>query len=125
MKKIIILTSILILTLGCNSNEKKFNSRDWKPIENGLYGENNRKKMVNDLIFNNLQFDQNKGTKRKSVITLIGEPDFIDDCSEYETYRIEEKFGLIDPIGYTFLKLEYNKDSILIYWKIEESKFKE
>jgi len=60
------------------------------------------------------------------VIKLIGEPDFIDDCgNDYETYRVEEKIGFIDPNGYTFLKQEYDKDSVLIYWKIENTSFRE
>jgi hypothetical protein len=104
----------------------KFDSQKWTAIENGLYGENYRKKMVNDLIFNKLKFGSIDGTNRNEVIKLIGEPDFIDDCgNEYETYLVEEKIGMIDPIGYTFLKLEYDNDSILIFGKIEETRFRE
>jgi len=117
---------ILFLIVGCESNDMKFNTQKWTAIENGLYGENFRKKMVNDLVFEKLEFGNEKGTSRKEVISLIGEPDFIDNCGEeYETYRVEEKIGMIDPNGYTLLKLEYNKDSVLIYWKIEETRFRE
>ena len=129
MKKINIIILnflILIFIIGCESNNMKFNSKKWTAIENGLYGVNYRKKMVNDLVFNKLEFGSKNGTNRKEVINLIGEPDFINKCStEYETYRVGEKIGMIDPIGYTFLKLEYNKDSVLIFWKIEETRFKE
>ena len=104
----------------------KFDSKKWMAIENGLYGENYRKKMINDLINNKLKFDYENGTNRKDVIKLIGKPDFIDKCeNDYESYKVEEKIGLIDPNGYTYLKLEYTKDSILFFWKIEESRFRE
>ena len=104
----------------------KFDSQKWTAIENGLYGKNYRKKMINDLISNKLKFGNENGTNRKEVIELIGKPDFINDCgNDYETYSIEEKIGLIDPNGYTYLNLEYNKDSVLIFWKIEEIRFKE
>jgi len=117
---------ILILIVGCESNDMKFDSKKWTAIENGLYGENFRKKMLNDLIFNTLNFGSRYGINRKEVIKLIGEPDFIDDCgNDYETYRVEEKIGFIDPNGYTFLKLEYDKDSVLIFWKIENTRFRE
>ncbi|WP_139170993.1 hypothetical protein [Lutibacter oricola] len=117
---------ILIFVFGCNFNDKKFDSQKWKSIENGLYGENNRLKMINDLIDIQLSFDDENGTKRESVIDLIGEPDFIDKCdSKYETYIVEEKTGLIDPNGFTYLKLEYNENSILVFWKIEKIRFKE
>jgi|SaaInlLV_10m_DNA_1039704.scaffolds.fasta_scaffold13392_2 hypothetical protein len=129
MKKfyvIILNLFILIFIFGCGSDNMKFNSKKWTAIENGLYGENFRKKMVNDLVSNKLQFGSENGTNRKEVIKLIGEPDFIDNSgAEYETYRVEEKIGMIDPNGYTSLKLEYNKDSILIFWKIEETRFRE
>ena len=85
----------------------KFESQKWTAIENGLYGKNYRKKMVNDLVFNKLEFGYENGTNRKEVISLIGEPDFIDNCGgEYETYYVKEKIGMIDPNGYIFLKLE-------------------
>jgi len=129
MKKIkttILNLLILIFIIGCGTNDLKFDSKKWIAIENGLYGENYRKKMINDLIHNKLQFDYENGTNRKEVIKLIGEPDFIDKCeNDYESYKVEEKFGVIDPNGYTYLKLEYNENSVLIYWKIESSKFRE
>ena len=57
--------------------------------------------MVNDLVFNKLEFGYENGTNRKEVISLIGEPDFIDNCGgEYETYYVKEKIGMIDPNGY-------------------------
>jgi len=129
MKKIIttiLNLLILIFIVGCESNDMKFDSQKWTAIENGLYGKNYRKKMINDLISNKLKFGNENGTNRKEVIELIGKPDFINDCgNDYETYSIEEKIGLIDPNGYTYLNLEYNKDSVLIFWKIEEIRFKE
>ena len=129
MKKIIttiLNLLILIFIVGCESNNMKFDSQKWTAIENGLYGKNYRKKMINDLISNKLKFDSENGTNRKVVIELIGEPDFTDNCgNDYEIYLIEEKIGLIDPNGYTHLKLEYTKDSILFFWEIEESRFRE
>ena len=127
MKKIVsIIFCLLILIVGCKSNDMKFESQKWTAIENGLYGKNYRKKMVNDLVFNKLEFGYENGTNRKEVISLIGEPDFIDNCGgEYETYYVKEKIGMIDPNGYIFLKLEYNKDSVLVSWVIYETRFRE
>jgi hypothetical protein len=31
---------------------------------------------------------------------------------------------MIDPNGYPFLKLEYNKESVLIFWKIEKTRLR-
>lgn len=108
-------------------SEKKFDSKQWKMIENGLHGENNRKKMLNDLVRNVLTFEniKNKGTDRKTVIELIGEPDSVNECNNYEIYYVEEKYGLIDPNGYINLNLEYNIDSNLVSWKIEEAIYSE
>lgn len=103
-------------------NKQKFDSSRWIPVENGLYGENYRKKMLDDLIYNVLDFrvtKDKKGTKKSDVIKLIGKPSSL-DCNNYEVYQIEEKYDMIDPNGEINLKLRYDVDSTLIGYVIED-----
>ncbi|MCY0978262.1 hypothetical protein PGH12_02575 [Chryseobacterium wangxinyae] len=124
--------SLLLMLLsisGCEEKieSNKFDSQKWKPIENGLYGENHRKKMLDDLIKNVLVFPYNhakKGTKKSEVINLIDRP-ISTDCNGYETYEIEEKQGWIDPNGFVRLKLMYDNDSTLLGYIIEDGNYAE
>ena len=124
-KMFLLLASMLFFS--CSKEKMKFQSEKWMPIESGLYGKNYRKKMVNDLIQNKLSFGsfKIKGTSKSEVIKLIGEPDRIDECDDSEVYILEEKYGIIDPNGYSFLKLSYEEGEFLIYWEIEKSVFRE
>lgn len=122
------LTSIMLtvfLLIGCN--KEKFDSSKWQPIENGLYGDNHRKKMLDDLVDNVLKFPvlkNEKGTKKSNVIKLIGKP-LATDCNNNDIYEIEEKIGMIDPNGYVYLKLKYDADSTLLGYIIEDANYKE
>ena len=40
-------------------------------------------------------------------------------------YVIEEKYGKIDPNGYLFLKLDFDKNKELSQWNIIETGYKE
>lgn len=68
MKENFQLTSImLIVFLLISCNKEKFDSSKWQPVENGLYGDNHRKKMLDDLVDNVLKFPvlrNEKGTKK-------------------------------------------------------------
>ena len=118
------ITLLLLFSFSCNSN-KKFDSVKWNSIEEGVYGENYRFKMLNDLVNNVLKFDSNKssGTTKDEVYKIIGKPDEVLDKAEI--YLIQEKFGQIDPNGYIKLYLKYSDNSTLNYWKIEETTYKE
>lgn len=124
LRKISITLIVLIIFTSCNS-EKKFDSEKWIPFEDGVYGKNYRKLMINDLVNNVLKFDTNKsnGTSRSEVYKLIDKPDGLVDDSEI--YLIQEKNGQIDPNGYIKLHLKYSKNSTLYYWKIEDVTYKE
>lgn len=124
MKYLLLIVSLMFFS--CSNERVKFQSSKWLPVESGLYGENYRKKMVWDLVHNKLSFgsQEEKGTFKEEVVKLIGEPDRIDKCDFSEMYDIEEKYGFIDPNGYTVLKLSYIK-GFLVFWKIEESTFRE
>ena len=130
MKKRLVLVIVIFLLFGipisCDSDSMKFDASRWKAIENGLYGQHVRKKMLDDLIRNYLKFGEENGTNRKEVFQLIGRPDFIDPCdSRVAVYLVQEKIGKIDPVGYTYLKLTYNKSALLTSWAIEETSFRE
>ena len=131
MKRIIPFVFVLFI-LSCD-NSMTFNSRKWKPIESGLHGENYRKKMVFDLVNNVLNFgDYNnlKGTSLTKVEKLIGEPyrkdtvsNLLRNFSYY--YQVNEKYDYnIDPNGGINLELEFDKDSTLINWTINEYWFR-
>lgn len=124
MKAVKIIILIVFISFSCNSN-KKFDSGKWLPFEEGVYGENYRFKMLNDLVNNVLKFDSNKssGTTKDEVYKIIGKPDEVLDKAEI--YLIQEKFGQIDPNGYIKLYLKYSDNSTLNYWKIEETTYKE
>lgn len=122
--KTLLLIMALLSFYGCN---EKFESSKWQSEENGLYGENHRKKMLADLISNILNFPQKKNEKgmaREEVIKLIGKPKR-QDCEGNDIYEIEEKQGSIDANGFVNLKLMYDVDSTLIGYIIENGIYKE
>lgn len=122
--KYILLIIILFSFYGCN---KKFESSKWISEENGLYGGNYRKQMLDDLINNVLTFPKTKsekGTIKSKVVQLIGKSK-IRDCEGNDIYEIEEKQGSIDPNGFVNLKLMYDVDSTLIGYIIEDGIYKE
>ena len=107
-----------------NEGWQTFDSKKWKPYEQGVQGENFRKKMVFNLVHNKLKF-RNNGSKFSEVVKLIGKPTILEDGKPFGSFmiieEIEEKYGWnIDPEGGTNLKLFFDKDSILQHWRIEE-----
>ena len=63
-------------------------------------------------------------TTKKEIDSLIGSPDSISKFDGSLIYLIKEKYGWnIDPEGYIYLKLFFNKDSIIEHWVIEETTF--
>ncbi|MGL5235001.1 MAG: hypothetical protein ACRC8Z_09635 [Empedobacter falsenii] len=56
MKKLFIFCGVFLLVMSCNS-KKKFESDKWIPFEEGVYGQNYRYKMLDDLVNNVLKFD--------------------------------------------------------------------
>ncbi|MEG1197924.1 MAG: hypothetical protein RSD53_00915 [Algoriella sp.] len=118
---LILISSFLF---SCNSN-KKFESEKWIPFEEGVYGENYRYKMLDDLVNNVLKLDSNNsnGTSKNEVYKLIGKPD--ETLDKTDIYLIQEKIGEIDPNGEIKLYLKYSDNLTLNYWKIEETTYKE
>lgn len=129
MKKIILILFVFLI-VSCDDSIK-FDSKKWKPVESGLYGKNYRKKMVFDLVNNELDFGNFanvKGTSSVQVEKLIDKPyrimtdtipNLLQSFSYY--YHISEKFDYgIDPNGGMTLQLVFDKDSTLVNWKINE-----
>lgn len=125
--RIILFLFLSFLIISCSDTDMKFNSDKWKPVENGLYGANYRKEMVNDLVRNVLKFNQRheKGTEKNQVYKLIGTPDEKDSVNHTITYWIEEKFDYsIDPNGYVVLELTLDPETeTLEKWKIIETRY--
>lgn len=120
------LALILLILLSCQ-NEVKFNSELWKPYESGVVDGKYRKKMVNDLVKNQIKTEQRnpgKSSTYREIIQLIGEPESIDTLQGKAKFLIDEKFDYnIDPNGYIYLELYFNKDSLLQKWILIETEF--
>lgn len=118
-----IILILLLFTTSCERVETegfhKFNSEKWK--ETNCDFTNYRKNVVYDLIYHNLHFFEN-GTRVKGVFDLLGEPLSIDSISNKYTYCLEIKDDndSRDPYGGTNLQLTFDKDSTLIFWRINE-----
>jgi hypothetical protein len=115
------LTGVIILLLfaSCNSNIK-FNSEKWSYYESGVIG-GDREKMLDDLTNNIIKPFK---TKKSEIDSLIGQPEKTSKLDSSLVYLVTEKYGWnIDPEGYIYLKLFFNKDSIVQHWAIEETTF--
>lgn len=118
MKNVLLAISILLL-ISCDER-KEFDSSKWRFEENSM-PDGDRKKMVRDLTTNVLVISQS--TKRE-VDSLLGKPSYYNECGKSFDYLVEEKYGRnIDPEGYIYLKLFFNKDSILESWTLQETTF--
>jgi len=126
MKSIICIVLILWLFVSCERERMKFESEKWKPYESGVSIGGYRSLMVWDLVKNHLktEYRHNKSSTYKEVVKLIGEPESIDTVNGFAKFLIEEKFDYnIDPNGYVFLHLYFNKDSLLQKWVIVDTEF--
>jgi len=47
------------------------------------------------------------------------------DKNKWRNAELEEKFGIIDPIGYLYLELEFDDSEKLAHWRIFETEFEE
>lgn len=107
-----------------------FESEKWISYEQGLaeYGEEYRKRMVNDFIYNQLNFKENP-TKYSEVVEMIGKSEKLYDGKPLGEFmmieEIEEKYGYIDPNGGTQLYLYFDEDSLLLHWRLEEFWYQE
>lgn len=109
----------LLLIISCNSNTK-FNSEKWSYYETGVIG-GDREKMLDDFTRNIIRPFK---TKKSEIDSLIGKPERINKLDSSLIYLVTEKYGWnIDPEGYVYLKLFFNRDSILQHWVIEDTTF--
>ena len=126
MKNIIYPILVLILFVSCEDERMKFESEKWKPYESGISIGEYRKIMVWDLVKNVLRVEhrhKNPHTYHE-VIGLIGEPESVDINNGFAKFLVDEKFDYnIDPNGYVYLHLYFNKDSLLQNWVIVDTEF--
>ncbi len=107
--------SMLILLFSCS--ETKFSTNKWSSSDAILEG--TRVEMLNDLLQNHIYF----GMNLKEVKELLGESDIKNTL--HLKYLVEEKYGVIDPNGHLYLKLDFNENKELVQWNIIETGFKE
>ena len=100
-------------------NQIKFDKAGWAKIEDlGIYP--NRNKMLNDLTKNH----KLKGLTYRQLVEEIGEPEKnVSESSNTLYYNIVTDYGHdIDPVYSKTLQLNFDKDSIIIDFKINETK---
>jgi len=126
MKNLTAIILILTLILSCKNERMEFESEKWKSYESGVSIDKYRSKMVYDLVHNVLkvQHRNGKSSTYKEVVELIGEPESIDTINGFAEFLVEEKFNYnIDPNGYVYLQLYFDKDSLLQKWMIVDVEF--
>ncbi len=126
MKNIAGLILILTIIFSCKSDRMEFESEKWKPYESGVSIDKYRSKMVWDLVKNHLKtkYRHGKSSTYKEVVELIGEPESVDTINGFAKFLVEEKFEYnIDPNGYVYLELYFDKDSLLQSWTIVDTEF--
>jgi hypothetical protein len=93
----------------------KFDKRKWRTKDDMKFPF--RDKMLKDLTTNYKLV----GLKHNEIINLLGEPNFSDSSSF--AYQLIEDYGSdIDPVYTKNLDFEFNQDSIITAFKIEEWK---
>ena len=110
--KYIIIVFVIIL-LGCNQ-QIKFDKDKW--VEGGNMEFPNRNRMLEDLTTNYKLV----GIKYPELINLLGEPQYNDSASL--GYVIEIHYDVIDPDYSKTLNFNFNKDSVITSFKVEEWK---
>ena len=103
---------------SCSNENQKFDKIKWNKREDGFYL--NRESMVEDLTKNYLK----SGTKYIRIISLLGEPQNLNDEEENTiSYELMSDYGWdIDPVEVKTLKIKISKDSTVIDWEIEHWK---
>ncbi len=126
MRNIILGIAIFSFVLSCHKEKMEFDSSLWKPYESGVSIGEYRKKMVEDLVKNVLKVEHRheRSSTYKEVVELLGEPESIDLNNGFAKFLVDEKFDYnIDPNGYVYLHLYFNKDSLLQKWVIVDTEF--
>lgn len=115
---IIFLIALASLLNSCNNKNQKFDKTKWNEREDGFYLY--RENIVEDLTKNYLK----KGTKYENIISLLGQPQNLNDEEENTiSYELMADYGWdIDPVEVKTLKIKISKDSTLTDIKIEHWK---
>ena len=115
MKKVLICLIFSFIFSSCF--KEKFISEKWLSSEAIHFGK--RIEMVDDLIENHLSF----GIDYQEIIKQLGKSTSKDSLTL--KYILKEKYGKIDPNGYIYLKLDFDKNRKLVQWNIIETGYKE
>jgi hypothetical protein len=109
----IVVFILILLSVGCN--DIKFEKKGWMYEDCGTYP--NRNKMIKDLTGNNKLI----GLTYKELIKKIGKDDNYNGFDTCILYNIITDYGWlgIDPVYTKDLKFKFNKDSIVIDYKVE------
>lgn len=108
-----IIAIFIIILLGCDT-QIKFDKTKWAMKDDIEYPYRNV--MLNDLTTNH----KLSGLKYSELITFLGPPQYSDSTSL--TYQVTIHYDVIDPDYLKSLKFIFNKDSIIVSFKIHEWK---
>ena len=117
MKRQFIFFLITVSLFSCQTRQK-FDKVKWAEVAD-LMTFPNRKSMIDDLT-NSFQL---KGKRYKEIIELLGQPQGKGDNDLKIFYDIEVDYGSdIDPVYSKTLTFQFDKDSIVTTFKVEEWK---
>jgi len=95
----------------------KFDKQKWERTDPGFPPEE-RTKMLHDLTSNY----KLTGIKYSELISMLGEPDYIDSSALNLSYKIILHYDMIDPDYGEYLNFYYGKDSIVKFFEIHDWK---
>ena len=113
----ILLVIVVLLFVSCTSCNKRYDKLKWLRTDPG-FPPDERKTMLYDLITNY----KLTGINYTDLISLLGNPDFIDTSKSLVTYEIELHYDMIDPDYAKDLNFNIGRDSIVRSYNITEWK---
>ena len=117
MAKFFISTLFIVTLYSCQTHQK-FDKVKWAEVAD-LMTFPNRKYMIDDLIKNY----QLKGKAYKDIVKLLGQPQSNLDSTLQIFYDIDVDYGSdIDPVYTKTLFVQFDKDSTVTSYKVNEWK---
>jgi len=117
MVKLLIFALFTTTFLSCQT-QQKFDKEKWAEVAD-LMTFTNRKSMLDDLT-KNIPL---KGRNYQDIVSLLGHPQYPIDSTMEIGYKIDEEYGSdIDPIYTQTLLLQFDKDSTVKSFKVQQWK---
>lgn len=100
---------LLLMLVFASCSKKKFNSAEWKDsyeVNRGFVAPE-LKAMAEDIVANHKLI----GLTHKQMLDSPGEPE---NDPTPSWYTVEENYDMIDPVSGSYLRIDFNKDSIIV-----------